>query len=190
MATPVRAIARPTVSITRRACTVNGGQRTISLAPAKTSNSTPPQLLSLAQLSPHQIASIIAQSSEMKLNHRQYSPKHGLDPSKSPAQGKAQNGHIYHQTLQDRSIAIMFTKRSTRTRVASETAIAALGGHGLFLSPQDIQLGVNESLFDTAKVVSSMCDGIIARVNGHEEIEVSAAVMRLAPSYLSCAAAC
>lgn len=84
----------------------------------------------------------------------------------------------------------MFTKRSTRTRVASETAIAALGGHGLFLSPQDIQLGVNESLFDTAKVVSSMCDGIIARVNGHEEIEVSGVVMRLAPSHLSCAAAC
>jgi ornithine carbamoyltransferase len=67
----------------------------------------------------------------------------------------------------------MFTKRSTRTRVASETSIKALGGHPMFLGPSDIQLGVNESLYDTAKIVSSMADGIIARVGGHEEIEVS-----------------
>lgn len=147
--------------------------RSINLAPAKTSERKPPSLLSLAQLTPQQIADIIAHSSDMKLAHRMASPKHGLsDPSTSPAQGKAQDGHIFAQTLRDRSIAVMFTKRSTRTRVACETAINALGGHGFFLSPQDIQLGVNESLYDTSKIISSMSDGIIARVDGHEEIEV------------------
>ena len=47
------------------------------------------------------------------------------------------------------------------------------GGHAMFLGSQDIQLGVNESLFDTAKVVSSMVDGIMARVGHHSEVEVS-----------------
>lgn len=148
--------------------------RSISLAPAKTNTRTPPSLLSLAQLSPEQIASIIAQSSEMKMAHRQSSPKHALDPANSPAQGKASGGHIYEQTLRDRTVAIMFTKRSTRTRVASETSIKALGGHPMFLGPSDIQLGVNESLYDTAKIVSSMADGIIARVGQHDEIELLA----------------
>lgn len=77
------------------------------------------------------------------------------------------------QSLKNKSIAIMFSKRSTRTRVASETSVASLGGTGLFLAPSDIQLGVNESLYDTAKVVSSMVDGIMARVGGHDEVEVS-----------------
>ena len=47
-----------------------------------------------------------------------------------------------------------------------------LGGHPMFLGSQDIQLGVNESLLDTAKVVSSMADGIMARVGSHSDIEV------------------
>lgn len=46
------------------------------------------------------------------------------------------------------------------------------GGHAMFLGSQDIQLGVNESLLDTSKVVSSMVDGIMARVGAHSEIEV------------------
>lgn len=47
-----------------------------------------------------------------------------------------------------------------------------LGGNAMFLGSQDIQLGVNESLLDTSRVVSSMVDGIMARVGGHHEIEV------------------
>ena len=47
-----------------------------------------------------------------------------------------------------------------------------IGGHAMFLGGQDIQLGVNESLLDTSRVVSSMVDGIMARVGAHEEIEV------------------
>ena len=46
------------------------------------------------------------------------------------------------------------------------------GGHAMFLGGQDIQLGVNESLLDTTRVISSMVDGIMARVKGHDEIEV------------------
>lgn len=48
-----------------------------------------------------------------------------------------------------------------------------IGGNAMFLGSQDIQLGVNESLLDTSRVVSSMVDGIMARVGGHDEIEVS-----------------
>ncbi|KAI8992688.1 ornithine carbamoyltransferase [Pilobolus umbonatus] len=76
--------------------------------------------------------------------------------------------------LAGKTLALMFSKRSTRTRVATETAVGYLGGNALFLGAQDSQLGVNESLFDTARVVSSMVDGIMARVGSHSEIETLA----------------
>lgn len=75
-------------------------------------------------------------------------------------------------TLDRKTVALIFNKRSTRTRVASETSTRLLGGHPMFLGGQDIQLGVNETLADTAKVVGSMVDGFMARVGAHEEIEV------------------
>jgi ornithine carbamoyltransferase len=118
------------------------GVRSINLSAPSTTKKVPPHLLSLAQLSPQQISSIIAQASDFKMAHRQNSPKHGLDPANSPAQGKAQLGHIYPQTLRDRTVAIMFSKRSTRTRVASETAVTSLGGHAMFLGPSDIQVRI------------------------------------------------
>ncbi|KAF7721146.1 ornithine carbamoyltransferase [Apophysomyces ossiformis] len=94
-------------------------------------------------------------------------------------QFKYEANHQYPQTrierpLAGKTLALMFSKRSTRTRVATETAMAYLGGHPMFLGSQDIQLGVNESLLDTSRVVSSMVDGIMARVGGHEEIELLA----------------
>ncbi|KAJ1678405.1 ornithine carbamoyltransferase, partial [Spiromyces aspiralis] len=73
--------------------------------------------------------------------------------------------------LQGKVVAIMFSKRSTRTRVATETAVSYLGGHSMFLGAQDIQLGVNESLRDTSVIISSMVDCIMARVGDHSEIE-------------------
>ncbi|KAG1054817.1 hypothetical protein G6F43_003185 [Rhizopus delemar] len=76
--------------------------------------------------------------------------------------------------LTGKTMALLFSKRSTRTRVATETAVNYLGGHAMFLGGQDIQLGVNESLLDTSRVVSSMVDGIMARVGAHEEIETLA----------------
>ncbi|KAF0377753.1 ornithine carbamoyltransferase [Gigaspora margarita] len=78
------------------------------------------------------------------------------------------------QPLSGKTLAVMFSKRSTRTRVATETAVAYLGGQPMFLGSQDIQLGVNESLLDTSVVVSSMVDGIMARVGSHSDIETLA----------------
>jgi ornithine carbamoyltransferase len=67
---------------------------------------------------------------------------------------------------------LLFSKRSTRTRLAAETAAVLLGGQALFLGREDIQLGVNENLRDTARVVGGMCQGIFARVGQHDEVEV------------------
>jgi len=71
-------------------------------------------------------------------------------------------------------VAITFDKRSTRTRVSTEGAIAALGGHPMFLGKDDIQLGVNESLYDTSVVISSMVSAWFARVTSHSDIAVLA----------------
>lgn len=67
-------------------------------------------------------------------------------------------------------MAMIFQKRSTRTRVSTESGFAQLGGHALFLGSEDIQLGKNESLLDTAKVLSRYNDIILARVYGHSDI--------------------
>ena len=65
---------------------------------------------------------------------------------------------------------MIFQKRSTRTRVSTETGMALLGGHALFLGPSDIQLGVNESMRDTACVLSRFNSIILARVYSHDDI--------------------
>ncbi|PWA01082.1 hypothetical protein BB558_002809 [Smittium angustum] len=72
--------------------------------------------------------------------------------------------------LKGKTMALMFSKRSTRTRISTESSVAYLGGHAMFLGSQDIQLGVNESLLDSSKVISSMVDGIMSRVNRHEDV--------------------
>ncbi|KZT38635.1 ornithine carbamoyltransferase [Sistotremastrum suecicum HHB10207 ss-3] len=75
------------------------------------------------------------------------------------------------QSLFNKTIALLFSKRSTRTRVSAETAAVLLGGRALFLGKEDIQLGVNESVRDSARVLGGMCQGIFARVGDHSEIE-------------------
>uniref|UniRef100_A0A7S0SXR1 ornithine carbamoyltransferase n=1 Tax=Chromulina nebulosa TaxID=96789 RepID=A0A7S0SXR1_9STRA len=72
--------------------------------------------------------------------------------------------------LDGTSMSMIFQKRSTRTRVSTETGIHLLGGHGLMLGPQDIQLGVNETLKDTARVLSRFNDIILARVFAHSDV--------------------
>ncbi|KIY00960.1 ornithine carbamoyltransferase, mitochondrial [Fonsecaea multimorphosa CBS 102226] len=72
--------------------------------------------------------------------------------------------------LSNRTIAMLFSKRSTRTRISTEGAVVAMGGHPMFLGKEDIQLGVNESLYDSAVVISSMVAGIVARVGPHADI--------------------
>uniref|UniRef100_A0A3B4A7P3 ornithine carbamoyltransferase n=1 Tax=Periophthalmus magnuspinnatus TaxID=409849 RepID=A0A3B4A7P3_9GOBI len=73
--------------------------------------------------------------------------------------------------LQGKSIAMIFEKRSTRTRMSTETGFALLGGHPCFLTSQDIHLGVNESSTDTARVLSGLCDIVLARVYSHSTLE-------------------
>ncbi len=72
--------------------------------------------------------------------------------------------------LQDASLAMIFEEPSTRTRVSFEVAMTELGGHGLYLKPGEIHLGVRESMYDTAKVLSRMCDVIEARTLKHATI--------------------
>ncbi|KAM0321738.1 hypothetical protein ACHAQA_009977 [Verticillium albo-atrum] len=72
--------------------------------------------------------------------------------------------------LTGKTVAMMFSKRSTRTRVSTEAAVAMMGGHPMFLGSNDIQLGVNESLYDTSKVISSMTSCMVARVGPHSDV--------------------
>ncbi|CAN0053470.1 unnamed protein product, partial [Phaeothamnion confervicola] len=65
---------------------------------------------------------------------------------------------------------MIFQKRSTRTRVSTETGMGLLGGRALFLGPSDVQLGVNESMRDTARVLSGFNSLILARVFGHADV--------------------
>ncbi|KAH7108365.1 ornithine carbamoyltransferase 1 [Auriculariales sp. MPI-PUGE-AT-0066] len=83
------------------------------------------------------------------------------------------NQKVYQEDslLRKKAIGLLFTKRSTRTRVTGEVAINRLGGHPIFLSPADIQLGVNETLRDTASVLNQLVQGLFARVGDHSEIE-------------------
>jgi len=75
------------------------------------------------------------------------------------------------QLFKDKSVAMIFEAGSTRTRVSFEVAATLLGGHGLFLSPRDIHLGAKESIDDTARVLSRMCDIVMARTNDPETID-------------------
>ncbi len=75
---------------------------------------------------------------------------------------------VSHTPLTGRVLAMIFEKSSTRTRVSFEAGMSQLGGHAMFLSPQNIQLGRGEPIEDSARVISSMVDGIMIRTFGHE----------------------
>ena len=81
--------------------------------------------------------------------------------------------------LKDQKLAMIFEKSSTRTRVSFDVGMNELGGHALFLSSNDIQIGRGEPIKDTARVISRMCDLIMARVNRHETLEEFAKFSRV-----------
>ncbi|MDZ7339172.1 MAG: ornithine carbamoyltransferase [candidate division KSB1 bacterium] len=73
--------------------------------------------------------------------------------------------------LRGKTLAMVFEKPSARTRVSFEVGMFQLGGHALYLGPNEIGLGKRESVADVARVLSRYCDGIMARLFGHEVIE-------------------
>jgi len=110
--------------------------------------------LTLLDFSPAELAQLIQRAIAMKQEH-----KAGADQRKFP--GKV--------------LAMVFAKSSTRTRVSFEAGMAQLGGHAMFLSPQDTQLGRGEPIEDSARVISSMVDMVMIRTFGHDIVERFAA---------------
>ena len=121
-----------------------------------TSPFAPRHFLSIADLTPSELQTLLRTARAHK-THVKSSQGSSLPSSLSTS-------------LLNQTIAMPFSKRSTRTRVSTEAAIAAMGGHPLFLGSSDIQLGVNESLYDTSVVISSMVQGIVARVGPHSDV--------------------
>ncbi|KAJ2907150.1 putative ornithine carbamoyl transferase [Zalerion maritima] len=137
---------RPVVQLARRAL---GGIQ----ARAYSSNAEPRHLMSIADLTPNEFATLVRNAS----SHKQ-AIKAGTTPD------------CLKNKLAGQAVAMLFSKRSTRTRVSTESAVVQLGGHPMFLGKDDIQLGVNESLHDTSVVISSMVSGMVARVGPHSDV--------------------
>lgn len=85
-----------------------------------------------------------------------------------------QKNGIAHKELEGKTLGMIFQKSSTRTRVSFEVGMFQLGGHALFLSTNDIQMGRGEPIEDTARVLSRYCDGIMIRTYAQEEVETLA----------------
>ncbi|MBE9563951.1 MAG: ornithine carbamoyltransferase [Proteobacteria bacterium] len=109
--------------------------------------------LTLTDLTPDEFRTIIHRAIELKsMQHR---------------------GEIY-EPLKNKVLAMIFEKSSTRTRVSFETGMAQFGGHAIFLSPRDTQLGRGEPIEDSARVLSSMVDCLMVRTFEHEKAELLA----------------
>jgi len=118
-----------------------------------TPNRTLRHFLTLTDLSSDEFRQIITRAIELKaIQHR---------------------GEIF-EPLKNRVLAMIFEKSSTRTRVSFESGMAQFGGHAIFLSPRDTQLGRGEPIEDSARVLSSMADCLMVRTFEHEKAELLA----------------
>src|SRR5690606_23895601 len=81
-----------------------------------------------------------------------------------------QKAGIEHKVLQGKTIGLIFEKSSTRTRVSFEVGVYQLGGQGLFLSGNDLQIGRGETILDTAQTLSRYLDGIMIRTFEHRKV--------------------
>lgn len=77
---------------------------------------------------------------------------------------------IRHEILKGKTLGMIFSKSSTRTRISFEVGMYQLGGHALFLNSNDIQLGRGETIYDTANVMSRFVDGIMIRTFDHQDV--------------------
>ncbi|EJP69146.1 ornithine carbamoyltransferase [Beauveria bassiana ARSEF 2860] len=124
-----------------------------STAAAAAAAAAPRHLMSIADLAPAEFANLVRLGAARKTQ-----VKSGAVPA------------TLRDGLAGQTVAMLFSKRSTRTRVSTEAAVTMLGGHPMFLGKDDIQLGVNESLYDTSKVISSMTSCMVARVGPHSDV--------------------
>lgn len=109
-------------------------------------------IVSITDLSAGQILSLIDKAIELKSELR--------------------NAGIHAELpLRQRSMAMIFDKSSLRTRLSFEVGMTQLGGHGVYLAPDDIRLGERETVHDTAVVISGMADVIVARISSHEAVQ-------------------
>ena len=107
-------------------------------------------LLKMLDMSREEIIDILNLADQLK-----YELKHGIP----------------HPLLKGKSLGMIFQKASTRTRVSFETGMYQLGGHALFLSADDLQIGRGEPVEDTARVLSRYIDGIMIRTFAQKEVE-------------------
>ncbi|MFW2132329.1 ornithine carbamoyltransferase [Ectothiorhodospira haloalkaliphila] len=114
--------------------------------------------LSLLDLSTEELRHLIQRAMQMKVQQREGIP---------------------HASLAGKTLAMIFEKSSTRTRVSFEVGMQQLGGHALFLSPKDTQLGRGEPIEDSARVLSRMVDAVMIRTYEHEKVERFAAYSRV-----------
>src|SRR5437660_12909485 len=105
--------------------------------------------LTLAELSPAEVDSVLSLSARLKLRRRE-----GLGSG----------------VLHGKSVAMIFEKPSTRTRVSFQVAVSELGGHPISLSSSELQLGRGETIEDTGNVLSRYLHSVMARVNRHDDI--------------------
>lgn len=83
---------------------------------------------------------------------------------------KEQKAGIKHHILEGKTLGMIFTKSSTRTRISFEVGMYQLGGHPMYLNAADMQLGRGESIYDTANVMSRFVDGIMIRTYAHKDV--------------------
>jgi ornithine carbamoyltransferase len=110
--------------------------------------------LSLMDLGPDEFRRLLARAAELKTLHK--------------------SGKVI-KPLDGKTLAMVFDKSSTRTRVSFEAGMAQLGGSSMFLSPRDLQIGRGEPIEDTARVMSRMVDVIVMRTGEHSNVDTFAA---------------
>jgi len=115
---------------------------------------SPRHFLTLLDFSPAELSAMLARAIDMKRAHR---------------------ANEDQRVFGGKVLGMVFEKSSTRTRVSFEAGMAQLGGHAMFLSPSDTQLGRGEPVEDSARVISSMVDIVMIRTFGHDIIERFAA---------------
>ncbi|MFC4549549.1 MULTISPECIES: ornithine carbamoyltransferase [Halorussus] len=119
-----------------------------------TTESPPDHFLDVDDLDEESLAEVFSTAEEFKDAHRNREP---------------------HAVLPNRTLAMLFEKPSTRTRVSFETGMTQLGGHAVFLGPENTHLDRGEPVSDTARALSRYVDGVMARVFDHGNLEAMAA---------------